>query len=786
MNNCLKKCYVLLTFAAGGFSIANKSISRKHLVIEVGELRAGDSARLESKSELALEDLKTKLGTTVNGISINGQRRSFNDVYNEVKLGHFDQVFKIRWIPVVLSFSFTGKELRSNEIAKFSEKVEDLDIKVLTDYVPGSTTHVVAKKRNTSKGLQALINGKHIVDHSFVDAIVATTQPEEDGTSPLEKDWDASWPSETEHLPPRGLEQTERPSEAYAPDSARQEIFDGYTFIFYDQAQFDNLLAPITQGKGKALLHPVEPNATTPDDFVRYVKGVAGEKGLGEFEDGSEGKGVVVVKYQPLKGDTLPFYQDFGRRVALQLDHRLIEQSEFLDAILNNNASVLRRPLEIDSSSTAGPAPTPIDKSPNQEYRDRPPSSSTVQEEAPMPPPAARRLGRTRRTVTSRFKGFDDEFADKKEDDKPESMLGIVAAPESQLFISQSEAGSAPAQHESLSERRRKRQREEEQIQQENEAELDELAPAATRLKRLRLENEEKARQEGRELPQQPIPKPTPEIVAPPKKKSTRKEIDILEVTKKQREEQDARAKEERQALEEAMEGIDSAAVRRLIPTETMTVKSVVPNAQRWNQDQNSRWHEEWNGRPNFKKFRRKGQGSPLLMQKVIVPLQVANKNDYGVGDIYWLQGESESQMKANERNAVAKMDSFIGEPDAPSQARRKGEEGDQEMVPDSAPERVQIEIEDSDDEDTPPVILKARRRRAARASPAPRRPEPVMTGPRSSLASVPSRSNKRQATEGRVRDGPAKRAKSSVVPVEEDEEKSDEGGLGFKFKKRR
>ena len=73
------------------------------------------------------------------------------------------------------------------------------------------------------------------------------------------------------------------------------------------------------------------------------------------------------------------------------------------------------------------------------------------------------------------------------------------------------------------------------------------------------------------------------------------------------------------------MEGIDTAAVRRLIPTATMEMRSVVPNAQRWNQDLNSRWNEEWNGRPNFKKFRRKGQagqGMGLLMQKVIVPLQ--------------------------------------------------------------------------------------------------------------------------------------------------------------------
>lgn len=747
-------------------------------------MKAGDSSKLHSKSELILEDLKTKLGTTVNGISIKGQRRTFEGEYNEIKLGHFDQVFRIRWVPVVLTFSFTGKELRSNEIAKFADKVEPLDIKVSTDYERGSTTHVVAKKRNTSKGLQALINGKYIVDQSYVDAIVAAGTEEEDGTSPLEQDFDANWPNETEHLPPRGLEQTDRPSKAYAPDRDRQEIFDGYTFVFYDQAQFDNLIAPITQGKGKALLQLVDPSSTTPDDFVRYVKSVAGEKGLGEFEDGSEGKGVVVVKYQPLKGDTLPFYQDFGRRVALQLDHRLIEQSEFLDAILNKNASVLRRPLEIDPSSTAGPAPTPRGELPaNQQYQDDAPlSSSTAQNVPSIPPPAAKRV-RTRRIVTSRFKGFSEEFAEKKEEEEPETMQGIAQQPESQLFVSNSQPADVPSQFESSAERRRKRKREEEQRQQEDENILDELAPAATRLKRLRLENEERARAEGREPEPQSFLKPTSGPAAvPAKKKPAKKEIDILEVSKKQREEQDRRAKEERQALEEAMEGIDSAAIRRLIPTAFMTVRTITENEQRWNQDQNSRWNEAWNGRPNFKKFRRKGD-QPRLLQKVIVPLQVADKREMG-GDMYWLAGETDSQAREKEREAGERMDSFIGDPKPQTASQRRAEEMEMEVQPETQQrERVQITLDDSDYEDAPPVILKARRE-VTKGSPAPRRPEPVMTGPSSSMAFQSGW--KRQGGEGQVRDGPAKRAKSNMVPVEEAEEESDDGGLGFKFRKKR
>jgi nijmegen breakage syndrome protein 1 len=270
----------------------------------------------------------------------------------------FANSFSITWRPVVLSFSFTSKELKANPIPSLRESLEPLDIKILVDYIRESTTHVVARKRNISKCLQALINGKYIVDHTFINAIISVTQSANDETSLLESDFESNWPNELENLPLRGSEPTERASDAYAPDSSRQEIFDGYTFIFCDQSQFDNLLGPITNGRGKALLRQVDPSTTKFEDFIRYVKDVAGEKGLGEFEDGSEGKGVVVVRYQPAKGPSSDWYAGLARRVALSLDHRLVEQNEFLDAILNNDASMLRKPLEIEQSGIVAPPPS--------------------------------------------------------------------------------------------------------------------------------------------------------------------------------------------------------------------------------------------------------------------------------------------------------------------------------------------------------------------------------------------------------------------------------------------
>lgn len=272
-------------------------------------------------------------------------------------------------MPVVLTFGLSGKEIRAGALNPYLERLEPLDIKCTVEYVHGSTTHLVTKKRNTSKGLQALINGRYIVTDAFVGAIQEAAQPAGDPTdtvSKLESDYDSNWPDALQYLPPKGKEPTEKPDKAYAPDARRRHIFEGYTFIFYEPAQFDTLLAVITTGKGKALCHPVEAEVTAVEEFVRYVKNVAGEKGLGEFEDGSEGKGVVVVRFIPGTG-AVEWYAQFVVDVSQCLDHRLIEQNEFLDAILSNDASALRKALEPESSGVVGPPPS--ESTYNSSYR---------------------------------------------------------------------------------------------------------------------------------------------------------------------------------------------------------------------------------------------------------------------------------------------------------------------------------------------------------------------------------------------------------------------------------
>ena len=332
-----------------GFMIDEKSVSRKHLTLSVSAVKPGDGSRVQSRSEVLLKDEETKFGTEVDGERINGGEKVLRNDEHTFRLGKTSTVFKIKWQPVVLSFSLSSKELKGGKdpLLAIRNRVEDLDIKVVLPYIIEKTTHVVASKRNTAKGLQALINAKYIVSNSFVDALVYVTTPgdldEPESLSPLEEDFDGSWPDALQHVPPKGHEPNERPTSFFTPSEQRRSVFEGYTFVFCDQTQFESLQAPITNGGGKAFQYELKSGETTANELVRYVKNVAGEKGTGEFEDGSEGKGVVIIKFR--SKESPGWAAELCTQVALALDQRLIEQNEFMDAILTNDASVLRRPL---------------------------------------------------------------------------------------------------------------------------------------------------------------------------------------------------------------------------------------------------------------------------------------------------------------------------------------------------------------------------------------------------------------------------------------------------------
>ncbi|KAF7853943.1 hypothetical protein EAF04_010609 [Stromatinia cepivora] len=678
----------------GQFAIADKSVSRQHLTIEVGTVGPNDCENTKSRSKITLSDLNTKVGTTVNGEQIKGKGGyELSSDVNEICIGKYKNLFRITWYPVVLSFSFSSKELKAKPLEALYATFGPLDIKVLTEYERDATTHVVVKKRNTAKGLRALINGKYIVDNDpFIKAIVDATTPGPDGTR-LEADFKGNFPDAAQYLPERGSEPTDEPATAYAPDPSRETMFDGYTFVFYDKAQFETLLAPITDGRGKALFREVTPLQTPVDDFVRYVKNVAGEKGVGEFEDGSEGKGVVVVGFYPTKGDGVEWFQDFARQVALNLDQRLIVQSEFLDAILKKDASLLRRPLEVEMSGVGAPASIPAtntnasrteevtsksnpvaapNSSPVAPFNTTPPGASIT---ASIPKDAVSqdtqfRRGRSRRAVTSRFSGFDDDDDDDDpppapaslapipeppmvvEQEPPEESQGLFVSqdpnrePDSYRAFSQSVEPEEPSQ--STRATRSSRKRPASPIAQEKSY-MDSFAPTTASFKRQRRERGEPT----------PPPQLKKEVVVPePVQKKEKKEVDILALAGQQRERAEAAARAEEESLKQVVSTIDVEEMRRLTIVEDMEVKRSKPAPKTTTHvDESERWDDKWNGRKNFKKFRRRGaeDGPVRARARVIVPLEEVKKKDHGIGDDNWGLGGDDNDTQRRRKKGKGK-----------------------------------------------------------------------------------------------------------------------------------
>lgn len=630
----------MLIALAGHIAISHNTISRKHITITISPVLPDGALSLSSRSQPTIEDLGSKTGTYVDGQKIekNGKQAIQKDEA-EIVLGKCPAKFRLKFEPVVFTFSLTSKEIQKNPIESLKERFEQMDIKLLTEYQTKWSTHVISKKRNTAKGLQALINAKPIVNESFLDAVVQAAEVQGDGPSELEDNFTAAWPHEFDHLPPKGGEPVDHPDEIYKPDPGRANIFEGYTFIFYDKGQFNNLLAPITNGGGKALFEEVNPDETQVDDFIRYVKAAAGEKGLGEFEDGSEGKGVVLVRFVPAKGTQIPWYTDFFTNVSLRLDHRPIEQSEFLEAILIKDASILRRSLEIESTQDARPA-----------HEERQTVLSAQQEPAPEvheaaePQPAPRRRGR--RSIKQRFKGFIEDDEDMNDvpplESAPEPEVGSPQDEESGLFVSQEASQPRESAQQPKSQRKRP-------LPQEDDL-MEGMTTAAERFKRQRLEH-------GSTFAS-PSPEPEPQAAAAqaPKRKQKKKEIDVMAQMAQNRQQEEERARQEKEDLAKLPEDVDLSEIRRLNIVEVMEVRR--PDTHERTRDQDvadGRWNPKWNGMKNFKKFRRRGENAGRQPAKTIVPLQETKPKEYGVGDDYWLEdGESQRRRQAQSQSQAA------------------------------------------------------------------------------------------------------------------------------------
>lgn len=313
---------------------------------------------------------------------------------------------------------------------------------------------------------------------------------------------------------------------------------------------------------------------------------------------------------------------------------------------------------------------------------------------------------------------------------------------------------------------KRSRKRKESEMHDENEEGLmDQILPAAAAMKRRKIEEQEEATRNGTSMK----PSGTSHQAAPAEKLKSKKEVNIQEVVRERREAEEDAVRREEESLRESLDGMHVEDMKNLAVVEEMNLpdRSDRPGRQ-INGTSNSRWDDAWNGRKNFKKFRRRGEGAPARRgHSVIVPLEEVKKKDFGIGEEYWLENDKAKKKRKGKDRATQETPSqpntmTMSEParsEAPVPAELHIEEGDPETIDISAPRQT---------------------RRAHQVS------KEEHDGGARSQPNVRGSSNKAKRAGSPTDGAAAKRAKLSALVEEDGSESDSQDELKFRFGKRR
>lgn len=303
-------------------------------------------------------------------------------------------------------------------------------------------------------------------------------------------------------------------------------------------------------------------------------------------------------------------------------------------------------------------------------------------------------------------------------------------------------------------------------MDEENEEGLmDQILPAAAAMKRRKIEEQEEATRNGTSVKSAV----TSHQIAPAEKIKPKKEVNIQEVVRERREAEEDAVRREEESLRESLDGMHVEDMKNLAVVEEMDLpgRSDRPGNQ-INGTSDSRWNDAWNGRKNFKKFRRQGEGAPARRgHSVIVPLEEVKKKDFGIGEEYWLEHDKAKKRRKGKDRATQET------PSQPNTVTKS------EPATAEVPVPAELHIEEGDP-DTIDISAPRQTRRAHQV-----REEENDSGARSQPNVRASTSKAKRA--GSPTDGAAtKRAKLSTLREEDGSESDSQDELKFRFGKRR
>lgn len=649
-------------------------------------------------------------------------------------------------------------------------------MKCITEFVAQETSHVVSDKRNTALVLQALVAGRFIITTDYISAIskVAERTVSNDANttmSLLEQDYDLYWPKELDYLTPPGNEPNPREEhdKVFLPEPKRAEVFNKYMFIFCSRSQYDMFLAVITSGGGKALLKEVTHPDTDPDfdEFLAFVMSCAGIKDgktcrLSDLH--RERGGVIVVRpSNPHKVGGVEFFQ----KLDLSLDQRSVVQNEFLDAIINNDARPLRRALEVDyvddESHTIATSQQRLQQPALSIGNDVTTSSNPPQTDATTEVPKDNTTTKdaTASTKPKIRKHFNVQKIETFDDFDPSQIVPVSEVSQSessfpaqsQRFIETNDdelhlegvANSqvGPSQSQPPISRKRAAESQLQPIIPTTSEVLDSILPYSTAIKKRRLEEEASSLSNKRPLPKTfESNDPSPVV----KKQKTalntvEEEQDLQKTMQARRKQEDTIRERDEESLRNAIpDGMEVSQLKDvavivempIIPRSKVSRHSASNNTNQ-NGDDEHAWKPEWNGRANWKGFKKRRPArnsaddtsqTPTtarrddgpIRRRVIVTLE--EFDPYGKSSDrqdYWLLDTLDSARSRNRYNSSLNTDSNHSQSQTlgPNKQSRSKNSHRRSNGHDDAQDDSFTAQEDDDDDDDLLSFSNRRRKRA-------------------------------------------------------------------------
>ena len=186
---------------------------------------------------------------------------------------------------------------------------------------------------------------------------------------------------------------------------------------------------------------------------------------------------------------------------------------------------------------------------------------------------------------------------------------------------------------------------------EDNEVLMDNLLSAVGAMKRRKLEEKREAEAKGKSF-NDSFSKPQTKEPTPPEK--PKKGVDIKSAVRERRKAEDQAARQDEESLRSIEADMNIEEMKRLAVVEEMPLPPRSDRPTRHDANgttPNDRWDDRWNGRKNFKKFRRHGEAANARRgHTVMIPLERFKQKDFGIGEEYWLDSSEKAKRKRKDK----------------------------------------------------------------------------------------------------------------------------------------